>query len=141
MEALKIKQEMLRLAQQLPDDATWDDVMHEIYVRQAIENGLADSRAGRVVTHDAGYAQIAQSKLEQETSFSRIGEAWVSVFLNTVSTLRDKDWESLKQHFFIPTPIETIDHTAIKLASAKQFCVCSDYDKHDKNLLTLPYMN
>jgi predicted transcriptional regulator len=26
----------------------WDDLMHEIYVRQSIEAGLADSDAGRV---------------------------------------------------------------------------------------------
>jgi hypothetical protein len=26
---------------------TWDDLMHEIYVRESIERGLADSKAGR----------------------------------------------------------------------------------------------
>ena len=34
----------------LPDDATWDDLMHEIYVRQRIDAGMADSRGGRVVS-------------------------------------------------------------------------------------------
>ena len=48
MEALNIKEEARRLIEKLPDDATWDDVMHEIYVRQAIEAGLADSEAGRL---------------------------------------------------------------------------------------------
>ena len=42
-----IKDEARRLVEQLPDQATWDDLVHEIYVRQAIEAGLADSRAGR----------------------------------------------------------------------------------------------
>ena len=28
-------------------DATWDDLIHEIYVREVIERGLADSNAGR----------------------------------------------------------------------------------------------
>jgi predicted transcriptional regulator len=36
-----------QLVDQLPPQATWDDLMHEIYVRQAIEQGLADSKAGR----------------------------------------------------------------------------------------------
>ena len=27
--------------------ATWDNLMHDIYVREAIERGLADSNAGR----------------------------------------------------------------------------------------------
>lgn len=37
------------LVDRMPDDATWDDLIHEIYVRQVIEKGLADSRAGRTV--------------------------------------------------------------------------------------------
>ncbi len=36
-----------KLVDQLPPQATWDDLMHEIYVRQAIEQGLTDSQAGR----------------------------------------------------------------------------------------------
>ncbi len=31
----------------MPPKATWDDLMHDIYVREAIERGLADSNAGR----------------------------------------------------------------------------------------------
>ena len=44
-----IKEEAKRLLEKLPDDLTWDDLMHEIYVRQSIETGLADSEAGKVV--------------------------------------------------------------------------------------------
>jgi hypothetical protein len=35
------------LVNRMPDDATWDDLMDEIYVRQVIERGLGDSKAGR----------------------------------------------------------------------------------------------
>lgn len=42
-----VKEEAHRLIEKLPDSATWDDLMREIYVRQAIEHGLADSSAGR----------------------------------------------------------------------------------------------
>jgi predicted transcriptional regulator len=31
----------------MPPQATWDDLMREIYIREAIERGLADSNAGR----------------------------------------------------------------------------------------------
>ena len=31
----------------MPDNATWDDLIHEIYVREVIEQGLEDSKAGR----------------------------------------------------------------------------------------------
>ena len=49
MQASNIKQEALRLIEKLPENATWDDVMYEIYVRQAIEAGLADSETGRTL--------------------------------------------------------------------------------------------
>jgi predicted transcriptional regulator len=42
-----IKEEARRLVDRLPENSTWEDLMHEIYVRQAIETGLADSEAGR----------------------------------------------------------------------------------------------
>jgi hypothetical protein len=48
MSTLNVKEEAQRLIEKLPDDITWDDLMHEIYVRQAIEAGLSDSEAGRV---------------------------------------------------------------------------------------------
>jgi predicted transcriptional regulator len=44
-----IKQEAYRLVERLPENATWDDLMYEIYVRQVIEAGLTDSEAGRVL--------------------------------------------------------------------------------------------
>ncbi len=34
----------------LPDEATWEDVMYRIYVRQKIEAGLRDVEAGRTLT-------------------------------------------------------------------------------------------
>ncbi|ETX04613.1 hypothetical protein [Candidatus Entotheonella palauensis] len=50
MPTANIKQEARRLIEKLPEDATWDDLMYEIYVRQAIEAELADSEAGRTLT-------------------------------------------------------------------------------------------
>lgn len=46
METNSIKEEARRLLDKLPEEVTWDDIMHEIYVRQAIEAGLNDSKAG-----------------------------------------------------------------------------------------------
>jgi hypothetical protein len=43
-----VKEEAKRLIESLPENMSWDDLMHEIYVRQSIEAGLADSVAGRV---------------------------------------------------------------------------------------------
>jgi hypothetical protein len=50
MEAANIKEEAKRLVDQLPENSTQDDLMHEIYVRQSIEKGLADSKAGRTTS-------------------------------------------------------------------------------------------
>ena len=42
------KEEAHKLIDHMPTNATWDDLMHEIYVREAIERGLTDSKAGRM---------------------------------------------------------------------------------------------
>ena len=47
MSALMAKEEAHRLVERMPPNATWEDLMHEIYVREAVEKGLADSRSGR----------------------------------------------------------------------------------------------
>jgi predicted transcriptional regulator len=49
MSSTNVKQEARRLVDNLLENATWDDLMYEIYVRQAIEAGLADSEAGRTL--------------------------------------------------------------------------------------------
>ena len=41
------KEDAHKLIDQLPANATWEDLMHEIYVRESIENGLDDSSFGR----------------------------------------------------------------------------------------------
>ncbi|MEO6066713.1 MAG: hypothetical protein ABIQ41_01885 [Gemmatimonadales bacterium] len=53
-----VKTEAKRLIDQLPETASWDDVMYEVYVRQAIEQGRADIEAGRVVPHDEVLAKV-----------------------------------------------------------------------------------
>ena len=47
MSSVVRKEDAHRLVDQLPANATWDDLMHEIYVREAIEKGLSDSEEGR----------------------------------------------------------------------------------------------
>jgi predicted transcriptional regulator len=50
---------VLELAQQLPDDCTWDDVMYEVFVRQKIHAGLKDAEAGRTVSHEDVFAEFS----------------------------------------------------------------------------------
>jgi len=43
-----IKQQARKVIDELPDDATWDDVLYELTVRRSIELGLADADTGEV---------------------------------------------------------------------------------------------
>jgi hypothetical protein len=40
------KEEAHKLIDQMPMNATWDDLMREIYVHEVVERGLSDSEAG-----------------------------------------------------------------------------------------------
>jgi predicted transcriptional regulator len=44
-----IKDEARRIVESLPENATWEELMYRLYVREAIEAGIADADAGRVV--------------------------------------------------------------------------------------------
>ena len=47
-----VKEEVKDLAEKLPEDATWDEVMYELYVRQKIAAGLKAADEGRLVPHE-----------------------------------------------------------------------------------------
>jgi predicted transcriptional regulator len=46
------KEEVQQLLEDLPDDATLEDIQYHIYVKQKIAQGLADVRAGRVLSQE-----------------------------------------------------------------------------------------
>ena len=62
METSSIKEEARRLSDKLPEKITWDDIMHDIYVRQAIEAGLNDSKAGRTIPVESVREKYGLSK-------------------------------------------------------------------------------
>jgi hypothetical protein len=53
-----IKPDARRIIDELPDTATWEDLMYEIYVRESIEAGLADADAGRLVSPEDAISRI-----------------------------------------------------------------------------------
>jgi predicted transcriptional regulator len=55
-----VKEEAQKLVERLPADATWEDLQYQIYVRQAIEAGMRDSRAGRTVPQEEARKRFAQ---------------------------------------------------------------------------------
>jgi len=46
-----VKDQIRELAERLPDSATWDEVMDEVYVRQKIADGEIAIAEGRTVSH------------------------------------------------------------------------------------------
>ena len=46
------KKQALEMIKKLPEKATWDDIMYEIYVRKKIEAGIKAAGEGRVVEHE-----------------------------------------------------------------------------------------
>jgi len=48
-----VKARAKELIDQLPENATWDDVAYEIAIRRSIERGLDDLDAGRTFTSKA----------------------------------------------------------------------------------------
>jgi len=55
---------------------------------------------------DQKYVEITKRKLE-EIEPTMINGCYVSIFLNSIITIRDKDWDKIKEAFFIPRdPLE-----------------------------------
>ncbi len=57
-----IKQIVHDIADHLPEQATWDDVMYTLYVRQKIEEGLKDVEEGRTLSHEDAMRQLLGEK-------------------------------------------------------------------------------
>ncbi len=81
---------------------------------------LAAKRLGRNFIGcelDLEYVNIAENKLIQTESNAKIGDIWVSLFLNKIITLRDIDWQNISKYYHIPINIKDIDHTNIYLTN------------------------
>jgi hypothetical protein len=46
------KEEIRKILDSLPDDATWEDVQYSIYVRERVERGKAEAAEGRLTDQD-----------------------------------------------------------------------------------------
>ena len=57
-----VKEAAREVIERLRDDATWDDLMYELSVKQKIEQGIADVEAQRVVPHDRVKTELLGSE-------------------------------------------------------------------------------
>ena len=46
------KEQAINLISQLPEEASWDDIMYEMYVKKKIEMGIKAADEGGVVPHE-----------------------------------------------------------------------------------------
>jgi predicted transcriptional regulator len=54
------KQDVLRIIEKMPEDASIVDIMYELYVHANIDAGLEDIRAGRLIAHDDVMQEFAR---------------------------------------------------------------------------------
>ncbi|PKB70805.1 MAG: hypothetical protein BZY87_09825 [SAR202 cluster bacterium Io17-Chloro-G6] len=54
------KEEVLELLEQLPEDASLEDIQYHIYVRQKIQKGLDAAREGKVIPQEEVERRMAR---------------------------------------------------------------------------------
>jgi len=69
---------------------------------------------------DQNYVNISTNKLHNEKLNSKIGNIWVSFFIDSIVTLRDKDWKEISEYYILPTLNKEIDHTKIDFKDKKK---------------------
>jgi predicted transcriptional regulator len=57
---LSAKEEVRRLLERLPDNASMEDIQYHMYVRQKILRGLEDAEAGRTLSEEAFEARMSK---------------------------------------------------------------------------------
>ena len=46
------KEDIRKMLEALPDDATWEDVQHSIYIRERVERGRREADEGKILEED-----------------------------------------------------------------------------------------
>jgi len=59
--AMTAKEAARHLIEHLPDQATWDDILYQLHVKQKIEEGLQAAREGRVVSHEEAKRRLLRA--------------------------------------------------------------------------------
>ena len=93
---------------------------------------IAAKRLGRKfigIDIDEKYVIFTKNKLSKETSSSKIGNVWVSFYLDEIVTIRNSDWAKLASYFSIPENIKDIDFEKIKLIRQGELV------KYEKNMV------
>ena len=88
---------------------------------------IAAKRLGRRfigIDIDEIYVNITKNKLSKELPNSKIGDVWVSFYLDEIATIRNIDWVKLVRYFLTPENIKEIDFTKIKFKKQIRLLKC-----------------
>lgn len=80
---------------------------------------------------DRKYVEISQQKLERTQPNYRLGESWVSFYLQDIITIRNNDWGNLANFFSVPNPLRKIDFERAKIIDKKLIPIELEFDKYD----------
>lgn len=81
-------------------------------------SAIAAKRLGRNYIgfeKDEKYCKIAHTKVENESFLSKVGDSFVGFHLGEVISLRERDWEALREYFVLPQNPKDIDTYKIRL--------------------------
>ena len=56
----EVKQEVIHLVQSLPETATLDDIMAELYFKMQVDAGLKELDAGQGISHEEAEKRMGQ---------------------------------------------------------------------------------
>jgi predicted transcriptional regulator len=54
------KEKAIQLISRLPEDATLEDIMYELYFKERIDRGISEARSGQTVTHDEVVRNVSE---------------------------------------------------------------------------------
>jgi len=83
---------------------------------------------------DENYVQIASGHADEVQSNSKIGNSWLSLYLDKVATLRDADWDEIQHHFDIPDPPPKIDNISIVYKDGKLKAIEESLYSYEDNI-------
>jgi len=47
-----LKDEARKIIENLPENATWDDLMYQLYVKKRVETGVKEIENGEIISHE-----------------------------------------------------------------------------------------
>ena len=68
-----IREQLHNIANNLPEEATWEEVLDSVLVCQAVARGMADIAAGRTIPADQVKEYLAQRRRARETAVEQRG--------------------------------------------------------------------